>query len=323
MLVAHFKKGGWSELQMVDAHHFQLSPAAKVLHYGQEIFEGMKVYRHASGPALFRPDRNIARMSRSAEIMVMPPFPENVFLDGLKVLSQELVDFIPAEPGSLYLRPTMIATTPTLGVSPATEYLFYVLATPAESYFGHKDFSNPTQLKVLITEKYSRAVRGGTGAAKAGGNYAASLRALQESKKQGFDNVLFLDAVEKKYLEELAAMNILMVENGTIVTPPLGDTVLAGVTRESLLALARLEGLTVREEPITIDRLIHGVQTAQITEVFGCGTAVIVASITEFGWREKQYRVFEGKAVPVASRLYKSLTDIHFGRKNGPAGWIC
>jgi branched-chain amino acid aminotransferase len=319
-------KTGWSELRFRPMEDFNIHPAAKVLHYGQEVFEGLKAFRRADGSiGLFRPRDNIKRMTRSAEIMAMLPFPEDVYLDGIVRLTRELRDFVPNEPGALYLRPTLVGTSPTLGVAPSQDYLFYVLASPVGGYFGDVASDRPSCVSVWVDEQRVRAVRGGLGAAKTGANYAASLRSVAEAKKRGFHNVLFLDALEQRKLEELSGMNVFVVDDGKLITPPLGDTILAGVTRDSLLKMAKDLGIPTREEPIEIERLVSRIESGAAVEFFACGTGASITALREIGWRDRRVLVHGGEPGPVTTRLYRELLNIQYGRPTqAPVcdGWI-
>ncbi len=325
MVVSIFENGKWGKTEIKPLTPFSMHPGAKVLHYAQEIFEGLKAFKTSSGKiCLFRPQKNITRMTRSAEIMAIPPFPEDVFLDSMKALVSELKDFVPEEPGALYLRPTLIATNTALGVAPSTEYIFYVLASPVGGYFGSLAPGEPASVKVLVTDKYVRAVRGGLGAAKTGANYAASLRAVSEAKKNGFDNVLFLDAIERKYIEELSGMNVFFVEKNKLYTPSLGDTILDGVTRKSLIELAALDNtIQIEEKSLDIHDILNKISQGQITEAFACGTGASVTSIVQFGFKSQNHTVGNGKPGAVTRRLYKALTDIQFGRMAPPNSEWC
>ena len=319
VLSSEFSKDrGWSPLEMRRGSlDLNISAASKVLHYAQEIFEGLKIFRKADGSHhYFRPLENIRRMAVSSEILAMPAFPEKAYMDGLITIAQELAHLVPEEPGALYIRPTMIGTSDALGVAPANQYLFFMIASPVGGYFGSVKSDKPAQIRVWISPHHVRAVRGGLGAAKAGANYAASLRAVQESKKLGFDNVLFLDAIERRQLEELSGMNVFVLDRGVLRTPSLGDTILKGVTRDSILKLAPSLGIEVSEEPILVDALHDGISSGRITEAFACGTGASITSISEFGWKDQALKLPVEN--PVTTRLYRELIDIQFGRKPDP-----
>lgn len=324
MYVANYKDGAWQKGSFAHCKDFSLSPAAKVLHYAQEIFEGLKAFRRTDGSiALFRPQDNIRRMTNSAKIMAMPPFPEDEFLAALKEITKRNEKLTPVMPGSLYLRPTMIATEGTLGVTPASEYCFYVLASPTGGYFGNSKAEVPFDVSIKITKDYIRAIPGGLGSAKTGANYAASLAAVQEAKKEGFANVLFLDALTKTKLEELGGMNVFVLDGETLKTPKLGDTILDGVTRRTVLDLARLDGRQAEETDIPVDDLMEGISTGRIKEVFACGTAASITAITELGWKNERIAIGDKKIGPVATKLYQKLTGIQSGQVQSPVPeWI-
>jgi branched-chain amino acid aminotransferase len=286
------------------------------LHYAQEIFEGLKAYKQNNGElALFRPQSNIERMTHSSIQLAMPVFPEDQFLEGIIKITRENAKYAPDVPGSLYLRPTMIATTPHLGVSPAQDYLFYILVSPVGGYFEGQSKLEITKISVQVSEKYVRAVRGGIGNAKTGGNYAASLRAIKEAKAQGYTNVLFLDAIERKYLEELGGMNVFAVINNELHTPRLTDSILAGVTRDSILQLCEHKGIVHHERDISIEEILKGLSDGSVQELFACGTAAVIAAITELGWRGDKIPVGNKKIGPITQKLFDELTAIHYGKK--------
>jgi len=314
MVEAHYTEGEWKAWTLSNLHRLDLHPGAKALHYAQEIFEGLKAYKTPNGINLFRPNSNITRMTRSAGFLAMPSFPEDQFMESLTTLVSKLSHLVPDSPGSLYLRPAMIGRSSTLGVAPATDYAFYILACPVGGYFGDVTSDTPATVNIWISDLHVRAVRGGLGAAKTGANYAASLRAIAEAKKMGFNNVMFLDAIERRYLEELSGMNVFVVDKGVLKTPPLGDTILAGVTRDSLIKIGRHLGYDVQEVPMTIDELLIGLANGEISEVFACGTASVVTSIRELGWKGERIKVGNGEAGPVATKLYQTLSGIHAGK---------
>ncbi|MHB2205223.1 branched-chain amino acid aminotransferase [Methylobacterium sp. CM6257] len=322
MVVARYSAGrGWHDARIQAREAIPLDPAAAVLHYAQEIFEGLKAYRTADGgAALFRPDANARRFRRSAERMAMAPFPEDAFVEAVRKLVEIDRAWIPDTPdGSLYLRPFMIASEAFLGVRPASEYLFVTIASAVGSYF--KDPAGT--VTVWVSEHFTRAAPGGTGAAKCGGNYAASLAAQAEATGQGCEQVVFLDAAERRYIEELGGMNVFFVfEDGTLVTPPLSDSILPGITRDSVITLAREAGLTVREEPYTIDAWRTDVREGRLTEAFACGTAAVITPIGTVKSREDSFTIGNGKAGPVAQRLRGMLVDIQRGTVKDTHGWF-
>ena len=311
---------GWHDGQVSARAPLSLDPAAAVLHYAQEIFEGMKAYRLADGGVgLFRPAENAARFARSAERMAMPPAPEALFLEAVEALVQADADWIPSGEGSLYLRPFMFASEAFLGVRPANEYLFCVIASPVGAYF--KGGAKP--VKVWLSEDYSRAASGGTGAAKCGGNYAASLLAQAEAAANGCDQVIFLDSSEHQWVEELGGMNVFFVLNdGVLVTPPLGGTILPGITRDSIIKLAADLGLTVDERPYSISQWRSDVASGLLREAFACGTAAVVAAIGELRHRDGSLIIGEGTEGAITSRLRDQLVSIQRGVADDPRAWL-
>ncbi len=322
MVIARYSAGrGWHDAKVTARAPLPLDPAAAVLHYAQEIFEGLKAYRTAEGgAALFRPEANARRFRLSAERMAMVPFPEDAFIEAQRRLVEIDRAWIPDTPdGSLYLRPFMIATEVFLGVKPASEYLFVTIASAVGSYF--KD-PNGT-VTVWLSEHFTRAAPGGTGAAKCGGNYAASLAAQAEATRQGCEQVVFLDAAERRYIEELGGMNVFFVfADGTLLTPPLSDSILPGITRDSILTLAREAGLTVREAPYAIDQWREDVRAGRVTEAFACGTAAVITPIGRVRGREDDFTIGNAVAGPVAQRLRSLLVDIQRGKAKDGHGWF-
>ncbi|MEZ4815173.1 MAG: branched-chain amino acid aminotransferase [Bdellovibrionota bacterium] len=321
---AHYSKNTWSTTEYSTDLNFQIGASAKVLHYAQEIFEGLKAYKQADGGvALFRPQANIHRMTESAKIMAMAAFPEDEYLNALKEVTLRLKHLVPDRPGALYLRPTTIGTSDSLGVAPSDEYEFFIIASPVGGYFKEVSSEKPVSVKIKVTDKYSRAAMGGTGKAKTGGNYAASLRAIQEAKSEGFANVLFLDAKERSYIEELGGMNFFVVDDGVLKTPPLGDTILAGVTRDSILRLAKALDIKSCEENLNIQETIDKIKSGTITEAFACGTAATISAIGQLGWKNETHTLGDGQAGPVSSELFKVLSGIYYGSTQAPEkDWI-
>jgi len=315
MIVAHYKNSQWQKSEIIPTQNFQLHPAAKVLHYAQEIFEGLKAFNRKGEICLFRPHDNIRRMSISAEIMAMPPYPEEDFLESMKVLVRKSSHLVPSKPGALYLRPTMIGTSTALGVAPATEYLFFVLASPVGGYFGKVAGDKPSGISIWVTSEYTRAAPGGLGVAKTGANYAASLRAVAQGKKAGYSNVLFLDSERRKYIEELSGMNVFVVHNGVLKTSPLKDTILDGVTRRTLIELAKNLKIPFEETQVSIDDLIAGTTTGAFSEMLACGTGASVTAISELGWKDQKISINQGKIGPVTQVLYENLLAIQNGDK--------
>jgi branched-chain amino acid aminotransferase len=297
-----------------------LEPAASVLHYGQEVFEGLKAYRHADGGIwAFRPEQNARRMRHSAKRLALPELPEQYFLESLRQLIAVDGRWVPGAPEtSLYLRPFMFAKEAFLGIRPAKKVNYYLIASPAGPYFPGG--INP--VKIWLSTTYSRAGKGGTGAAKTGGNYAASLIAQIEASDNGCQQVMFLDSVEGKYLEELGGMNVVLVyKDGTLVTPQ-SDTILEGITRESILTLAADRGHTVEHRPVALDELRAGVASGDITEMFACGTAAVVTPIAQLVTPDGAIGEADSPAGELTMALRKQLTDIQHGRADDPYGWM-
>ncbi len=312
---------GWHSAEVTARAPFPLDPAAAVLHYAQEIFEGMKAYRAADGRAvLFRPEENARRFNESARRMAMPELPEALFLEAVEQLVRADAKWIPvAEGSSLYLRPFMFASEAFLGVRPSKEYIFCVIASPVGPYF--KGGAKP--VSIWVSEHYTRAAAGGTGAAKCGGNYAASLVAQAAAYEHGCDQVVFLDAAEHRWIEELGGMNVFVVmADGSLVTPPLGGTILPGITRKSLIALARDLGYTVREERYAFEDWKADVASGKAKEAFACGTAAVVAAIGKVKSPEGEFVINSGETGPVTAKLRDALVGIQRGQTNDAHGWL-
>ncbi|OWK32459.1 branched-chain amino acid aminotransferase [Sphingomonas mucosissima] len=312
---------GWHDAKITARTTLTVDPATAVLHYAQEIFEGLKAYRHDDGSiALFRPAANAARFRDSARRMAMPELPDDLFIGSIEALVKADADWFPSvEGGSLYLRPFMIASEVFLGVKPAGEYLFMVLASSAGSYW--KGGVRPVSL--WVSHDYSRAAPGGTGAAKCGGNYATSLVAQQEAIRRGCDQVVFLDATERRWIEELGGMNIFFVfEDGSIQTPPLTGTILPGITRDSILQMARDAGLTVREELYSIDQWRADAESGRLTESFACGTAAVVTPIGKVAGPDYAFTIGTGGTGQTTQRFLDALTAVQRGRAPDPHNWL-
>ena len=312
---------GWHDAKIGPRGPITLDPATAVLHYAQEIFEGMKAYRMEDGTmALFRPEANAARFNRSANRMAMPELPEEVFLDSVRKLVDIDRDWFPdVEGGSLYLRPFMFASEVFLGVKPSSEYLFMVIASPAGGYFK----SGAPAIKIWVSEQYSRAAPGGTGAAKCGGNYAASLIAQSEATENGCDQVVFLDAAEQKWVEELGGMNLFFLfDDGRLITPPTGGTILEGITRQSIMTLARDQGLVVEEQPYSIDQWREDAESGKLTETFACGTAAVVTPVGIVQSKSGSFNIGAGGPGQITQQLRTRLVDIQRGNAPDPHGWV-
>ncbi|SFU00376.1 branched-chain amino acid aminotransferase [Halomonas saccharevitans] len=316
---------GWHGHEVRPYGPLTLDPAAAVLHYGQEIFEGVKAYRHADGSVwTFRPEKNAERFRRSARRLALPELSDEDFIDSLKALLASDQAWVPTptdetDESSLYLRPFMIASETFLGVRPSHEVDYYVIASPAAAYFqgGVKPVS------IWLSSHYKRAAAGGTGFAKCGGNYAASLAAQKEAAAHDCSQVAFLDAAENTWIEELGGMNLFFVfKDGRIVTPRLTDTILEGVTRDSVLTLAGDEGLTPEERPISIDEWREGAASGEITEVFACGTAAVITPVGELVTEDGSIRLAAEGDNEVAKRLRTRLLDLQYGRSEDTRGWL-
>ena len=322
MAVLHYSEGkGWHGGTISKRAPLTMDPASSVLHYAQEIFEGLKAYRlEDGGLALFRPDANARRFNDSARRLAMPELPEELFLQSVEQLVLTERDWMPAiEGGSLYLRPFMIASEAFLGVKPSAEYLYMVLASSVGAYWK----GGARAVSLWVSHDYTRAAPGGTGAAKCGGNYATSLVAQQEAIRRGFDQVVFLDAAERRWIEELGGMNIFFVfEDGSLQTPPLTGTILPGITRNSILQLARDEGLTVREEPYAIDQWHADAESGRLIESFACGTAAVVTPIGRAAGPDYDFTIGSGATGQLTARFLERLGAIQRGRAPDPHQWL-
>lgn len=312
---------GWHDAQISPFHDLTLHPAASVLHYGQEIFEGLKAYRRSDGGInLFRPDQNVARFNCSAERMAMPRVAEQLHLEAIKQLVLSDQAWVPNQSGaSLYIRPAMIATTPQLSVTPSSSYMHFIIASPVGPYF--REGFNP--VSVYVSDVFRRAVKGGVGAAKTGGNYAASLFMGEQAAKAGYTQVLWLDAIEGRYVEEVGAMNICFVrKDGTITTPSLSGSILGGITRDSVLQLAPTLGYSVTQQRLDIETVLIDIQSGEITEVFGCGTAAVISPIGRVGYKGQDYIVNNNESGPVAQHIFNELTAIQYGESEDNFSWV-
>jgi branched-chain amino acid aminotransferase len=319
MFSMQYSSGQWHNAAIHPYTNLSLSPAALCLHYGQGIFEGMKAYRRGNRILLFRPQKNFERLNQSAERMVMPTIDVNFALDVLKELLRVEHTWIPDVIGSsLYIRPTMIGTQAKLGVKPSDEFLFYIILSPVGPYF-REGFS---PVRIYLSTEYVRAVRGGVGFAKTMGNYAASLFAGTKAAEVGYSQVLWLDALERKYLEEVGTMNIFVKFDDELATPPLSGTILAGITRDSVLTLTKNMGLKVSERQISIDEVIEGIGTGKVVEMFGCGTAAIIAPVGSLWYNNKPYTVSDGKTGKLTQHLFDELTGIQSGEREDRYGWV-
>jgi branched-chain amino acid aminotransferase len=311
---------GWHAAQVEPRRPFQIDPACAVLHYAQEIFEGMKAYRGEDGSiTLFRPFDNARRFRASAARLSMAELPEALFVETVESLVEVDRDWVPGGDGSLYLRPFMFASENFLGVRASAEYTFCVIACPVGPYFK----AGKTSLTVWVSDRYTRAASGGTGSAKCGGNYAASLIAQTEATANGCDQVVFLDAAEHKWIEEMGGMNLFFVmDDGSLTTPPLSGTILPGITRASIIELARREGIVVNETPYAFDAWHEDAASGRVREVFACGTAAVVTAVGEVRHAAGAFRIGNGEEGPATRRLRTQLTGIQRGKLADPFGWV-
>lgn len=310
---------GWHSPRIVPYQPITLDPSAKVFHYGQTIFEGLKAYRKEDGSILlFRPDMNAKRLNRSNERLSMPTIDEDLILDALNQLVKVDQDWIPDAPGtSLYIRPYVIATECALGVAPSREYLFMIILSPVGAYYAGG--VHPTS--IYVESKYVRAVEGGVGTAKTAGNYAASLKAQEEATRLGCDQVLWLDGVHRKYVEEVGSMNVFFKIGDKVVTPALNGSFLAGITRDSVIRMLHHWGVPVEERAITIDELVEAHRTGELKESFGTGTAAVISPVGELVWQGERMKIGDGETGPLSARIYDTLTGIQTGRLEDPFGW--
>jgi len=321
MLMAEWETGqGWFDARIEPYAPFVLDPACMVFHYAQEIFEGLKGYKWADGTiALFRPEMNSRRFNRSADRICMPEVPEALFLNGIEQLVKLEKEWVPGSPGtSLYIRPTMIAVEPVLGVKPSDHYYFFVILSPVGAYYAAG--FNP--VRIMVEDKYVRAVPGGTGDAKTGGNYAVSLKAALEAKKKGFEQVLWLDGAQHRYVEEVGSMNMFFAYGDLVVTAPLTGSILNGITRDSVIKLAEPLGFQVEERQIDINELIADIRTGKVTEAFGTGTAAVITPVGHLAYRDELHQLGSGGVGRLTQKLYDTLTGIQYGLVEDTFGWI-
>ena len=314
------KETGWTNARIVPFENLSIHPASTVLHYGSEIFEGLKAYRRADGKVqLFRPIENIRRMNRSAERLCLPQIPEEEALEALLKFVEVEQDWTPHSEGtSLYLRPFMFGNDESLGVHAVANATYVIIASPVGSYYA--EGINP--VKIMIEDEDVRAVKGGTGYAKCGGNYAASNRAGERAAQQGYSQVLWLDGVERKYIEEVGAMNVMFKIDGEIVTPMLSGSILPGITRMSCLEVLRKEGYKVSERLLSIDELEEAMESGKLEEAWGCGTAAVISPIGELCYKGKKYAVNNGEIGETTQHLYDTLTGIQWGKIEDNFGWV-
>ncbi len=321
MFIMDWEKGaGWHDARIVPYGPLPLSPASNCLHYSQETFEGLKAYRTAEGSIqLFRPQENFRRLNNSNERLSMPKFDEDFALEALKTLVELEKDWVPYGDGrSLYIRPFMIATEPNLGAHSSTEYKFLIILSPVGAYYE----SGLNPVSIYVETNYVRAVRGGTGFAKTGGNYAASMIAQDEAARAGFSQVLWLDGVERRYIEEVGAMNVFFVLGGEIVTPALQGSILPGITRKSVIEILKHWGYKVSERRLSVEELSAAYDKGEFTEMFGSGTAAVISPVGLLRYQEKDMTLSGGKIGELSQKLYDELTGIQWGKRPDPFNWI-
>ena len=317
MFVAHYENGEWKQPEIVPFENLSLSPATTFFHYGQAIFEGVKAYKDADGNALiFRPGDNGKRMNRSAERMAMPEVPEELFVEGIRALVELDKDWIPSAEGtSLYIRPFMIATDEFIGVKPAEKFTFMIITSPAGPYYAKP-------VSIYVQDQYVRAFPGGIGFTKAAGNYGACMYPTMKIREMGYDQILWTDGFEHKYVQEIGTMNVFFVIGDKVVTPEIGETILEGGSRDSVITLLREKGITVEERLISIDEVAEAYSKGQLKEAFGTGTAASIAPIAELTYREDHMKLRPVEEWEIANWLKQELGDIRYGRKEDTHGWI-
>ena len=308
MFIAEYDNGQWSNLQVLPYGPIPMSPAISALHYGQAIFEGMKAYRQASGKiSVFRPEKNFERFNKSADRMSMPAISKEIFMQGIAALIDIDEKWVPAQDDySLYIRPVMFATDPYLGVRPSDKYIFALLTTPTGPYYSKA-------LKVKIETEYTRADDGGVGYAKTAGNYARSLFPFAEAQKEGFDQLIWTDSASHEYIEEAGTANLIFVINGKLVTPSVRSTVLDGVTRDTIIQLAKKAGVEVEERRVSVKEVIEGIENGSLTDAFAAGTAATVTPIGVIGYEGKTYTLPDPSTRTISAGIAKTLNDIRYG----------
>ncbi len=321
MFMMNFESGkGWFDPRIQPYGNLSLDPAAMAIHYGQEIFEGLKAYRGQDGGIyLFRAGDNFRRFNVSASRMCMAQVDIDLAMEGMKKLILLDKDWIPNNQGaSLYIRPTMLATEPHLGVRPANSYLFFIIVGPVGAYY--KEGLNP--VKIYVEDYYIRSTKGGTGEAKTAGNYAASLLAAEKAKEKGFTQVLWLDAVERRYVEEVGTMNMFFILENEVITAPLTGSILAGITRDSVIKIVKDWGMKVSERSLAIDEVIEAAENGRLKEAFGTGTAAVISPVGQITYKGKDHIVAGGKMGKISQRLYDEIVAIQYGKKKDSYGWV-
>jgi branched-chain amino acid aminotransferase len=321
MFMLNYDAGaGWHDPRIVPYQPITLDPATCVLHYAQSVFDGLKAFRGADGVVrIFRPDAHAARLNRSCDRLCIPQIDPALIEQSFAEAVEADLDWVPSLPGTaLYLRPTVISTETFLGVRPSLTYLYYVICSPVGAYYA--EGLNP--VKILATDAYVRAVPGGLGAAKTAGNYAASLYAAERAHEEGYTQVLWLDGAEHRYLDEVGTMNIMVRIGDEVLTPPLNGSILAGITRDSVLTLLRDWGIAVHERPIAIDEVIAASHAGTLQEMWGTGTAAVISPVGELGFHGDRMIINGGETGELTGRLYQTMIDLQYGRSNDPHGWL-
>jgi len=319
LLVDYTSEKGWHDARIVPYGPFSLDPSAMVFHYGQTVFEGMKAFRTVDGRILlFRPDRNAARFNISCERLNIPAFDEAFFVEAIRTLVEVEKDWVPGVEGSsLYIRPFVIATEAGLGVRPANSYLFSVILSPSGAYYN----GGLAPVHIRVEDEYVRSVRGGTGFAKTAGNYAASLKAQVIAKQDHCDQVLWLDGIEQRYIEEVGSMNVFFKVGDEVITPALNGSILDGITRRSVIDLLKVWGIPVTERKISIDELSEAHRNGKLTEAFGTGTAAVISPVGRLSWKQEDMRIGDGTIGELSHRLYEAITGIQTGKAADSFGW--
>lgn len=317
MLVADYVNGAWNKAEIIPYGNMHMSPATSFFHYGQAIFEGVKAYKDPEGNAvIFRPQDNWKRMNRSAIRMGMPAIPEELFMEGMRQLIDLDREWIPeADRTSLYIRPFMMATDEFIGIKPTTKFRFMIITSPAGPYYAEP-------VSIYVDEKYVRAFPGGVGYTKAAGNYGGSMYPMTEVRKKGYHQILWMDGLEHKYVQEIGTMNVFFVLGDTVVTPELSDTILEGITRDSVIAILKEHGYNVEERPLHIDEIVAAYKAGQLKEAFGTGTAASIAPIADLTYRDEKMALPPQEEWKLAPWLREELNAIRYGRKADSRGWV-
>ncbi len=317
MLIAHYENGEWKQPEIVPYGNLSLSPATTFFHYGQAIFEGVKAYKDPQGnPIIFRPHDNWKRLNRSGARMAMPEVPEELFMEGIRALVDLDRDWVPdAEGTSLYIRPFLVATDEFIGVKPAEKFTFMIITSPAGPYYAKP-------VRILVQDEFVRAFPGGIGFTKAAGNYGATMYPVMEIRKRGYDQILWTDGFEHKYVQEIGTMNVFFVIGDKVVTPELNDTILEGVSRDSVITLLREKGIEVEERRVSIDELAEAHKNGTLLEAFGTGTAASIASIADLTHHDNVMILPDPEQAKISNFLKKELAAIRYGRKEDTRGWI-